>query len=369
MSDFGKVLHLVSADCEWEAAVNIASLAAGLREHGLASAITAPDHSRLQELAEAAGVEVIDYALTASANPLRWRDLSLLIKNGGYGLVHAHDPDAARQLSRAGTFAKLPAVVTTRHDLIHSPYSAEYGSGVDAVVCPSQALADTFTKLGAGDKVHVVYDGVMLPTSDRALEDRSDLRAKYRHDYCPEKEKPLFVVNIAPLEEDSRQADILEAMTEAVAVLPQTHLLIMGEGALAEELMRQRKVTALEKDVTFIEPDKAFLRLLAAADLYVSASKNDVSGCMVQAAMAAGTASVLTPTGCYPELIEDGKSGVFVNPSADQPLKSAMLELLENRSRREHMAKAAKARAAKMFDNSTQAGEVAGIYRRITGKA
>ncbi len=365
MPDTKKILHLVSADCEWEAAVNIASLAAGLREHGLNSAIIAPDHSRLHEVAEAAGVEVVDYALTTSANPMKWLELSRLIKNGDYGLVHAHDADAAKALSRSGFFTKPVGVVTTKYDLIKQPISAEYGSSVDAVICPSQALADVFVKAGAEAKTSVIFDGVPIAMAERALEDRANLRMEYKNNFCREKDKPLFIVNIAPLEPDSRHADILEAMQDIVAVLPQSHLLIMGEGSLAGELHRQTKITALEKDVTFLEPDKAFLRLLAAADLYVSTSLKDISGFMVQAAMATGTGTVLTPTGCYPEMIEDGKSGIFTNPDTEQPLKAAMLELLESRTRREHLGRLAKARAMKLFNNSVQAGLVAEKYRDI----
>jgi Glycosyltransferase len=360
-----KILHLVSADCEWEAAANIASLAAGLREHGLISAITAPDHSRLWEVAEAAGVEVVDYAVTVSANPLKWMELSRKIKEGNFGLVHTHDAGAARLLSRSGFFFHPFGVVTTKYDGKHSPISAEYGSHVDAVIAPSQACANMFEKAGAREKTTVVYDGVPVPAAERALEDRHDLRVKYRENFCPGKEKPLFIVNIAPLEMESGHSAILEAMSEIVAILPQAHLLIMGEGTLADDLAKQTRITALGNDVTFLEPDKAFLRLLAAADLYVSASTNDMSGFMVQAAMATGTGVVLTPTGCYPEMIEDGKSGVFALPENEQPLKTAMLDLLESRTRREHVGRLAKARAEKLFNNTNQAALVAEIYRTV----
>lgn len=365
MLESSKILHLVSEDFEWEAAVNIATLAAGLREHGLYSSITAPSHSRLQEVAEAAGVEVIPYSLGGTVNPLRWLELSRLIKDRNFEFVHAHDTEAATMLSRAGLFGKKVVVATTKYDLRKQPVSADYGSGVDVVICPSQAMADIYEKAKAGDKVKVVYDGVNITIADLALEDRAVLRTKFRDDYCKHKEKPLFIVNIAPLEKESRQSLLLEAMTEIVAVRPQAHLIIMGEGSSAPELVRQCKVTALSKDVTFLEPDKAFVRLLAAADMYVSTSENDISGYMVQAAMATGTCCVLTKTGCYPEMIEDGDSGMFVPEEGEQPLKTAMLEMLENRHKRESVGKHAKKRAAKLFNNTVQAGKVAEIYREI----
>ena len=369
MPDKNKVLHLVSADCDWESAMRIATLAAALRERGLGSVVTAPGDSRLREFAEAAGVQTTDFELTNSLNPMRWIALSRLIKATNAGVVHVHDAGAAVLLSRTRRLASVPGIVATRYDLRRSPVGAEY-HGAGAVVCPSEALAGVFRKIpAAAGKTRVVYDGVNMASADRALEERDNLRAAYRNAYCPKNEKPLFLVNIAPLEDGCGHADLLEAMTEIIAALPQTHLFIMGEGPLRGDLDRQARIMALDKFVDFLEPDKAFSRLLAAADLYVSASRNDVSGFMVQAAMAAGRAAVLAESGCYPELIEAGKSGIFAAGDNAVAFKDAIMDLLENRTQREHFGRMAKARAAKMFDISVQAEAMADIYKNIAGNA
>lgn len=369
MPDNNRVLHLVAADCEWEPALRIASLAAGLREYGLSSVVTAPEQSRLWEFAEAAGVEVLPLALESTLNPLRWLKLSQQLKQSEAGIVHVHGASAAALLSRSRLFAAGTPTITTRYNLRSAPSAAEYGSGVKAVVCPSQAVADAFAKQAeAATKLHVVYGGINIAPIDRSLEERDQLRQQFRDAYCPHKEKPLFIANIAPLEESSSQADLLEALAEIVATLPQTHLFVMGQGLQAEELHRQMRIMALEKDVTFLEPDKAFHRLLAAADLMVSAGRNDVSGLMVQAAMSAEKAVVAYNAGCYPELLENGKNGIITAANDSQALKSAVLELLENRTRREHLGRLAKARAAKEFDIAKLAGRMAEIYGESMGE-
>lgn len=366
MPDKNKILHLVPADCDWESALRIAGLAAALREHGFTSAITSPDHSRLWEFAEAAGVENIAYSLEPSYNPLRWLELSKLIKQSDAAIVHLHEPEAARMFSHANRFLPKLVAVSSRYNLRTQPTAVECGGGIDAVVCSSAFLADSFHRLGATQKVSVIFDGIPSPMAERAVEERDRLRIQLRDAYCPDKEKPLFVVNMAPLEEDSGQADILEAMAEIIAVLPQTHLVIMGEGALREELYRQIRIMALEKDVVIIEPDKAFVRILAAADVYVSASKNDVSGVMIQAAMMTGRATALVESGCHSELAEDGKTAIFAHGAGALPLRDAILELLENRTRREHIGRLAKARALKEFDMTETAKKTAEIYGKLT---
>ena len=366
MPEATKILHLVAPDGNWEPFAHIAGLAAALREHGFSSAITAPDHSRLWELAEAVGVEAIEYTLERSLNPLRWRELGKFVTETGAGIVHVHDGGAAAQLSRATMFMSNMRVVTTRYDLRTPIAGAEFGSGVGAVLCPSFAMAEAFKQRKAPeDKLHVVLNGVSLAMADRAGEERDSIRTRFRDQYCPEKEKPLFIVNMSPLDETGHHADIIEAMPEIMAVLPQTHLFIMGEGSQRQELERQVKITALEKDITFLEPDKAFHRLLAGSDLYVAPARDDVSGFMVQAAMASGRAVVLRKSGCYAELAEDGKTAVFADGDGAVAFREAMLGLLENRSRREHIGRLAKAQAAKAFNMSELAGRVAEIYRQI----
>lgn len=369
MTENTRILHLVSADSPWEPAVRVVALAAALREIGLPSAITTHGHSRLWEVAEAAGVEVVDYTLEASLNPLKWLEFSGIVKNYGPAVIHAHDADAAKLLARARLLSRFKGICITRYD-----YQRQVSAGdqamANAVICPSEAAALPYRQVKQTEnKVRVVYNGVNLALADRAVEERESLRARYRDVYCPHKEKPLFIVNIAPLETASGQADLLEAMTEIVAVLPQTHLFIMGEGTLREELERQAKITALEKDVTFLEPDKAFIRLLAAANIFVSTDQHDVSGFMVQTAMSTGRSVVLRTGGCYPEFVEDGKNGTFIAEGGATAVKTALLDQLENRSRREHLGRQAKATAAKQFDIANQAGRTAEIYGEIMAQS
>lgn len=365
MSDPAKILHLVSADGNWEPFAHITGLAAALREHGFATAVAAPDHSRLWELAEGAGVEVVDYTLERSLNPLRWKDLASMVTGTGANIVHVHDPDSATLLSRAGMFMDKVDIVTTRYELQTPLSNAEYGGKVKAVACPSQMVADAFAKSGApADKTHMLPVGVNLAMTERSEEERNAIRAFFRDTYCPEKEKPLFLVNIAPLDDIGSHKELLEAMPEILTARPQTHLFIMGEGPLLDELKRVRKITALQDDVTFLEPDKAFPRLLAASDLYVSWSRGDASGLMVQAAMAAGRGVALRDSGCYKELAEDGKSAVFAGEGVES-LREALIGLLGNRARRDKMGRQAKAKATQTFDMKELAARMAAIYRAM----
>ncbi len=364
MPDAEKIIHLVSPRGNWEPFARVASIAASLRGEGFTSIVAAPDHSRLWELAEAGGVDVVDFALERSLNPLRWKELGNLIRTTGAGIVHVHDAETAVLAGRARLFVRDVALVTSRYDLHEQPGSAEYGGGVDMIVAPSRAVADAMKAKGASeDRLRVIYDGASLAMADSAAPERDGIRARYREQYCPEKAKPLFLVSIAPLDEWGGQEDIVEAMPEILALLPQAHLFLMGEGDRKGALEHQCKMLAVSGDVSILEPDKAFHRLLAGADLYVASARGDVSGFMAQAAMMAGRGVVARPSGCYPELIGDGATGLFARGDSAADLKTAILDLLQSRSRRERIGKAARARAIQEFNIPDLAARMAAAYR------
>jgi glycosyltransferase involved in cell wall biosynthesis len=363
MADPKRIIHLISTSGNWEPFTRIVGLAAALREHGHSSVIAAPEHSRLREMAEGAGVEVLDYEPGRSINPLRWKELAAVVRKNDAGIVHAHDAGTASLVSRAGLFLDNPRIVVSRYDMEGGVSGTECGSKVDAVVCSSQKMADAYRAAGtAAEKIHVVFAGANLAIAERSEEGRADIRSFFREQYCPGNEKPLFIASIAPFDANGSQRELIEAMPEVLAALPQTHLFLMGEGADREELQRQIKLLAVSGEVTLLEPEKAYHRLLAAADLYVGWAKEDYAGIMVQTAMAAGRGTLLRDSGCSGELGEDGASAVFADGNSPDSLKNTLLAILGDRLRRERLGKQAKARAMQRFNARDCASALADIY-------
>lgn len=361
-----RVLHLISAEGNWEPFNGIVALTAALREYGIISVIAAPDHSRLWEMAEAAGVETVDYTLERSINPFRWKELGALVQSVNVDLVHSHDADAAALLSRSRIFGGATKVVASRYDMRSRPESAELGGGVDAIISPSEVMAELYRNSGApAEKIHVVYCGVNRDTIDRAAEERDSIRASMRETYCPTVEKPRFLASIAPFDKAGNQKLLIEAMPDVLAALPQAHLFLMGDGQDREELERVANLNAVTDAVTFFEPDKAFHRLLAATDLYLAPGVGDASGFMVEAAMTAGCCVLAIDSGCHRELLDNGSCGVLADEKGENNFKSNMLSILKNRSRRDQLGKLARARARKEFAAQDQAKKAADIYRSL----
>lgn len=84
-------------------------------------------------------------------------------------------------------------------------------------------------------------------------------------------------------------------------------------------------------------------------------------------AMACGCAIVATRVGGIPEMIEDKKSGILVNPVDVKSFSDSVLSLLESKRDREILGKEAKERAKKEFDYIKIAKENLKLYKRYLG--
>lgn len=166
-----------------------------------------------------------------------------------------------------------------------------------------------------------------------------------------------------------RRKGVLEfvqnVMPRLVAERPDAILLIVGDDATASlvhpERLRERiaaRVTELNLDnhVKLLGKvaDEDLLRLFYRADLFVLpvlSIPGDVEGfgIVFQEAALAGAPSVSTRTGGIPEAIQDGVTGLLVEPGDHEAMRAAVIQLLNDEPLRRRLAAAAADRARREF--------------------
>ena len=105
-----------------------------------------------------------------------------------------------------------------------------------------------------------------------------------------------------------------------------------GVGPQEEALRALAKRLDIEDNVTwpgYVDPATT-LRMLHAADVYVSASLSDSSSASLLEAVSAGKAIVTTRVGGNVEWVEDGENGLSVEPRDSEGLCAAVGRLLED---------------------------------------
>ena len=130
------------------------------------------------------------------------------------------------------------------------------------------------------------------------------------------------------------------------------YLLIIGDGPLNDELVRQIKDNCLENKVFIIDPVKNLLPYYYACDLFVLASveNSEMFGLVQIEAMACGKPVINTslPTG-VPEVSLDGETGFTVKPRDANALTIAINKILGDSSLREKFSIQSRIRVEEFF--------------------
>lgn len=157
----------------------------------------------------------------------------------------------------------------------------------------------------------------------------------------------------------------VDVAIRAIQDIPQTHLMIVGDGETRADLERLAQGLGLAERVHFLGalPRKRLPSIYAAADLLLATSfASETFGIGLVEAQACGLPVVASRFGGFPEVIDEGRTGLLVPPRDPAALAAAVRALLDDPARRRAMAAAAPGWAAQ-FSWSAVADRVEAAYR------
>ncbi len=179
----------------------------------------------------------------------------------------------------------------------------------------------------------------------------------------------LFVGRLIPL----KGADILLKAFSMIGKTGDIKLWIAGDGPERSSLEHMSRDLGVKHRVRFlgsVDHDK-LPNLYAAADVFVAPSKNipgvgrEGQGTVVLEAMAAGCCVIGSNCGGIPSLIEDGISGLLVEPDNETELADAIHNIMISSDKRRALGEVGRLRAKARYDWSTIAQEFDQLYGRL----
>lgn len=190
------------------------------------------------------------------------------------------------------------------------------------------------------DHVHVVYNAI--DTSEFCPEARVHLRAEARDRWSIADDAFCLLF----LGHNFR----LKGLWQLLAILGRadmrnapTHLLVAGRGTGRGQRRKARSLVrrhGLEGRVTFAGPVRPSLHAIAAADALIHLSWHDSFGFAPLEGMACGLPVITTRYAGASELVEDGVSGLLVDPAVDDDVARAVRSL-HDEGVRERLGRAA----------------------------
>jgi glycosyltransferase involved in cell wall biosynthesis len=135
---------------------------------------------------------------------------------------------------------------------------------------------------------------------------------------------------VARLEPEKGHPTLLEAWPAVLRAVPDTYLLIVGEGSRRDALEAQARELQIAHRVVFTGRRDDVPAVTAALDVAVLPSYREAQGLSVLEAMALSRSVVASNVGGIPEMIEDGVSGLLVPPHDAPALAAAIIRLLRD---------------------------------------
>jgi glycosyltransferase involved in cell wall biosynthesis len=173
------------------------------------------------------------------------------------------------------------------------------------------------------------------------------------------------VLGTAAILEHRKGVDVL-LEAAALAGVP-LRLEIFGEGADRERL--ERRAAELGLDAAFHGFVEGLRSRISGLDVFVLPTRGENLPVSILEAMAEAVPVVATRVGGIPELVEDGESGLLVEPDDAPALAGALRRVVSDAELHARLGAAGSRRAADRFDNADVAARMVSLYEELCGSS
>jgi glycosyltransferase involved in cell wall biosynthesis len=295
-------------------------------------------------------VEVIDLGLRGVSSPATWRSVARLVRHARrrrIRLVHGFLFQGNALASLVGRCARVPCITSVRNmDTWKGPWHRRAGAwahrGARVVVFNSSRVRDhTAGREGIPpEKTVVIPNGVADPLESAVAAPASQ---------APPRGTGPVAVCVASLRAKKGHLDLLDAFVQVAREVSGAALWLVGEGPLRAQLGREVSARGLDDAVRFLGYREDAIAVMRHADVFVLPSLEEGMPNALLEAMGARLPAVATDVGGTPEALADGETGFLVPPGRPADLAARLSALLVDRSLRERLGAAARARFEQRF--------------------
>ncbi len=283
-------------------------------------------------------------------------------------IIHAH---AARDYIPASLVCRLTKhskFVLTRHVLFPmKPFHRFTLTNLARAIAVSPAVETALQPVIPKRKIEVIPNGIS--TENLTDEERKRRREEFRALYNIPPEAQV-VGTVGELKELKGQRDFVLAANEIAGRNENAFFIIVGKDnavnkPFRRELKRLVKVFNLESRFLWLDWVEDMPGLLAALDIFVSASYSESFGLAILEAMINKTPIVATETEGAKELLQNNETGLLVPIKEPLKLAAAIESFLKMSEKGESFAKKAQIFAQNHFSHEEMINKTEDLYREI----
>lgn len=212
-------------------------------------------------------------------------------------------------------------------------YMKWFGNQCDMVLAPSAGMRQVIREYGVTRPSAVFPTGLAEEFFKRNVRRSAQIRQEYG------KGKKHLLVTVSRLEKEKNYRFLLRGIAELRHQMGDDfHVMIIGDGSRKAQLKAGAAVLGIQDIVTFVGnvPNGEVKDYLAAADLFLFASRSETQGIVLAEAMAAGNPVVAVHGVGSDDIIKDGYNGCLTDEDEAEWAQRAaeMLEPERNRCMR-----------------------------------
>lgn len=222
---------------------------------------------------------------------------------------------------------------------------------MDRVVCVSEGQAAKVRRAGVRtDKLTVIRNAIRPGRFETYVpEYREHLRSLFA------KAPSLIIGSAGRLSPEKGFEVLVEAFEKVTQSLPDVGLVLFGNGPERPKLEQKIEAAGLKERIVLPGYRDDLDQFMPHFDLFVQSSFTEGLPNVILEAFAAGTAVVATDVGGTAEVVREGVDGYLVPPRNPEALARQMLDLLQDRARRESMGREGQLRVQQQFSFESQA--------------
>ncbi len=310
---------------------------------------------------------ILHVSLRNSFGVLSAQRIAEFVRERSVEIIHAHAARDYIPASIACRIAKNARLVLTRHVLFPlKPFHRLALSNLSKTIAVSRAVEANLQKIFPKEKIALISNGIDV--ENRVNVNREKLRQEFRFEHNIPFDA-FLIGTVGELILLKGQRDFILAANIIAQKFPDACFVIVGRDNsykkdFRRELKRLVKIFRLEERFLWLDWVEETASLLAALDVFVSASHTESFGLAILEAMAAGCAIVSTETEGAKELLDE-QTGKFVSVREPIQLAEAVGKFLSDEKICEDFGKNAQARAMEKFGLEKMLVETEKVYKEI----
>ncbi|MEN9523992.1 MAG: hypothetical protein RL536_61 [Candidatus Parcubacteria bacterium] len=377
-----KILYLITKSNWGGAQRHVYDLATAMRDKGHDVAVALGGDGTLRTKLEAAGIYTHSIAtlgrdISTSKDAGSLKEIMSIIRHRRPDILHTHSPKAAGLGSLAGRLLGVKYIIQTVHGW---PFNEDRSLFQRGLIIFFSWLTTMFSHVTillsereyvqaqhfpwAKNRLRLIPLGIKAPTFI-SVDGAKQAVAKQIGMNLVDFNKKIVVGTIAELHPNKGLPYLINAFSMIVSQYPQAILVIIGDGqdlTLLHMLIKEKK---LEQNIFLAGYMDQAAEYLKAFTLFVLSSiKEGLPYCILEA----GSASlpvVATTVGGIPEIIEDMKSGVLVQPKNIRELSHAISFMIEHQDERRKYGSTLKDRISTQFSLEKMLDSIDNLYRNV----